>query len=89
MFRITSATSENTLHTVDDFSHLAIDARRKFQDLRSRHQNLVMCQFIQSLQSILDISPPKQLLQILFCIQSVSCDIVPKGIGRAHLLIPA
>jgi hypothetical protein len=68
--------SEITLHTVDYFSHLAIDARyfvvdgvRKFQNLSSRHQSLIVCQFVQSLQRILDISPPQQFIQIFFCIQ--------------------
>lgn len=44
---------EITWHTVDYFSHLAIDARylvvdgvRKFQNLSSRHRSLTMCQFV-------------------------------------------
>ena len=68
--------SEITWHTVDYFSHLAIDARyfvvdgvRKFQNLSSRHQSLVMCQFVQSHQCIIDISPPQQFIQIFFYIQ--------------------
>ena len=44
----------------------AVDAVGECQELCRCHPDFILCQFIQSLKSILDIRLSQQLLQILF-----------------------
>jgi hypothetical protein len=70
----------NTLHVVADILHLpldalnsiihphdfAIDALSHLQQLRRCYPCFFLRQFVQPLQAILDVSVPRQLLQVLF-----------------------
>ena len=70
----------NILHVVADILHLlldalnsiihphdfAVDAVSHLQQLRRCHSSLFLRQFVQPLQAILDVSVPRQFLQVLF-----------------------
>lgn len=54
-----------------DSGYFVVNTVRKFQDLCGCHKRFIMREFVQSLQSVLNISPPQYLLQIFFCMKSV------------------
>ena len=57
----------NIVHFIIDTLHCVIDPLGNFfQDLSGCHPNFLLCQFVQSLESIFDICLSKQLPQIFF-----------------------
>ena len=59
----------HALHFSVDYFYFVADAVRDPQDLRKRHPSLFLCQFIQPLECILEVSPSCQFLQELFYAQ--------------------
>jgi hypothetical protein len=60
-------TSDGQLDMFIDASYFVFYAMSNFQDLGICHQSLLLRQFVQSLQGVLDIGFPQHLIQILFC----------------------
>ena len=56
----------HTLNFVINPCHFAVDPVCERQELCRYHPNFLLCQFIQSLQSVLDLRLSQQLLQIPF-----------------------
>ena len=53
-------------HLIVDIEYLILDSMRGFQNLCSYHPDLFICQFVQPLQRIFNISLSNQLLQVFF-----------------------
>jgi hypothetical protein len=67
--------------------HFIIDGVSDLQELSRRHPNFLLCQFIQSLGSVLDIGLSQQLLHILFW-STISKTDSDAGIWEAHSFVP-
>jgi len=53
-------------HLIVDIEYLILDSMRGFQNLCSYHPDLFICQFVQPLQRIFNLSLSNQLLQVFF-----------------------
>ena len=51
---------------IADIFHLIIDAVSDLEELSCCHPGFLLCQFIQSPESVLDLRLSRQLLQIFF-----------------------
>jgi hypothetical protein len=56
----------NAGHPVVDAGHLIVDSMRGLQNLCSYHPDLFICELVQPLQRIFNLSLSNQLLQVLF-----------------------
>jgi hypothetical protein len=60
-------TGDGQLDIFVDASHFVFYAMSNFQVFDNCHQSLLLRQFVQSLQGVLNIGFPQHLIQILFC----------------------
>ena len=60
-----SRTIKYQFDRIADIFHFIIDAVSDLEELSRCHPGFLLCQFIQSLESVLDIRISQQLLQIL------------------------
>jgi hypothetical protein len=56
----------NAGHPVVDAGHLIVDSMRGLQNLCSYHPDLFICELVQPLQRIFNLSLSNQLLQVFF-----------------------
>jgi hypothetical protein len=59
-------TDQKRLRTINDHRDLIVDGLCGLQNLCSYHPDLFICQLVQPLQRIFNVSLPNQLLQVFF-----------------------